>query len=265
MDKETAIRQIKGLEASFCRICATYPEIRSDKGAYQAGQFCLNECAIGGRIQNLGGYIEYGVNRSMMTAPEFTKDAYLEAYEEGLRDWQIRERFGISANTLKRRKAAWNLIGTYNDHRSEPRSTRQGKELTKDIYLDMISQEATDREIREQFGISRDVLYSRKTEWGIKYSPKYAEFSREEYHYHKGRGLTDSEIAETWDVGNNTLLRMKKRWNLVYVPLRERYSKTDYQTLKAQGMNDERVLEKWDISRNSLRRLKSFWSKDVGM
>lgn len=259
--KEAALKEIKALDAAYCRICATYPELKLEQGSYHANQFCLTECAIGHRITNLGGIIEYGVIRSMMTAPEFTKEAYLEAYEQGLRDWQIRERFGISANTLKRRKSAWNLIGTYNDHRSEPRSTRHAPELTKEVYLDLIGQGLEDQNVRDRYGLSRELLGKRKREWGIKHRPKYEEFSREEYHYLKGRGMMDVEIAEMWEIGKNTLLRMKRRWNAVYKPIKERYSLGDYKSLKYRGLDDKQIRSKWGISQNSLYRLKAEWSR----
>jgi Zinc-finger len=141
-------------------------------------------------------------------------------------------------------------------------------ELTKDKYLKLKSQNMTDAEIREKYGISRITLTRRKQAWGL---TKVEEFIKprlvlkdmtKEKLEELSKIYTDQEIADMYNVSKVTIQKRRKKWGIEATDhtIKAKFTIDEYKYLsKKKGLTDKEIAELWDISTSSLLKLKKEW------
>lgn len=205
------LKEIYAIMETNCDRCKVSPVVKREHGGFKQVEYCNKLCVVGKKLHSLSKEIQFGNEAKI--GLDCTEENYKTLKKVGLTDVQIMKRFGISRNTLARRKKHWGLISKYIP---EPKLAKK----TKKEYLEMKLQNFSDKDIAKAWGVGKNTLFRWKAKnnlkGGLEYNYKLDEQGRtkEEYLQLKFEEKTDKEIARIWGVSKGTLLDWKKRNNL---------------------------------------------------
>lgn len=141
-------------------------------------------------------------------------------------------------------------------------------ELTKENYLKWRDEDGkTDKQIREELGISRATITRRKRAWGLNNNRHYTSpkltlrnLTKQELE-ELSRDYSDRQIGKMYGVCARTIGKRRQKWGIsreIHL-IRNNYTESEYNYLKNRGMLDKEISELWEISASSLLDLKKDW------
>lgn len=148
--------EIADIMETYCNDCKIKKSIRAEHGASNEQRYCNELCKTGRLLQEKGKHLDKmdGIRKG----DELTPERYEVLKRSGHLDKEIIDLYGISMNTLTRRKRKWGLTAP--------------KEFTKEMYKGMRRRGYTDKEICSAHRIGHDRLTTMKRKWGLLYKNK---------------------------------------------------------------------------------------------
>ncbi|WP_342025745.1 zinc-finger domain-containing protein [Cytobacillus pseudoceanisediminis] len=187
-----------------CKDCKVAKLIQNEHGYQSKLEYCSKSCVHGKKINALQKEINFGYEA--IKGFECTEENYLFLQSRGMMDKDICVKFGISKDTLIRRKRFWGFDRMKPEKKLTDRTVEEFLELKKDHL--------NDDEIAKRWNVGKSTLSRWKKKNNLQGFLFLEKRTKQEYLDLKLQGKTDVEIARLWRTWKGGLQKWKQAHNI---------------------------------------------------